>query len=66
MALCPRAYSDDELLLLLTVVGKVSLDTQFILQPSVELYPLQYKIICNIRDWNSLVSSLYDSLVFRQ
>lgn len=56
MALCPRAYSDDELLLLLTVVGRVSLDTRLILHSSVELYPLQYKIVCNIRDWNTMVS----------
>ena len=57
LSLCPRAYSDDELLLLLTVVGRVGLDTRLILQSSVELYPLQYKIINNIRDWNTMVSS---------
>lgn len=55
MDLCPRAYSDDELLLLLTVVGRVGLDTRLILQSSVELYPLQYKIINNIRDWDTML-----------
>lgn len=55
MGLCPRAYSDDELLLLLTVLGKVSLDTQLILHSSVELFPLQYKLINNIRDWEAMV-----------
>lgn len=57
MGLCPRAYSDNELLLLLTVVGRVGLDSGLILQSSVELYPLEYKIINNIRDWDTMVSS---------
>lgn len=56
MDLCPRAYSDNELLLLLTVLGRVGLDTRLILQSSVELYPLQYKIVSNIRDWEAMVS----------
>lgn len=55
MGLCPRAYSDDELLLLLTVVGRVGLDTRLILQSSVELYPLQYKIVNNMRDWDAML-----------
>ncbi|XP_068183167.1 SMC5-SMC6 complex localization factor protein 2 isoform X3 [Antennarius striatus] len=55
MALCPRAYSDDELLLLLTMLGRVNMDTRLILQSSVELYPLQYKIVNNIRDWNTML-----------
>ncbi|XP_044069597.1 SMC5-SMC6 complex localization factor protein 2 isoform X3 [Siniperca chuatsi] len=55
MGLCPRAYSDDELLLLLTVVGRLGLDTRLILQSSVELYPLQYKIVNNIRDWDTML-----------
>lgn len=53
--LCPRVYSDDELLLLLTVVGKVGLDTQLVLQSSVELYPLQSKLVNNIRDWDTML-----------
>ncbi|CAF98704.1 unnamed protein product [Tetraodon nigroviridis] len=58
MTLCPRAYSDEELLLLLTVVNKVSLDTRLILQPSVALHPLQYKILYNIRNWTAMLSEL--------
>ena len=57
MDLCPRAYSDNELLLLLTVVGRLGLDTRLILQSSVELYPLQSKLVRNIRDWENMVSS---------
>ncbi|XP_058507464.1 SMC5-SMC6 complex localization factor protein 2 isoform X4 [Solea solea] len=55
MGLCPRAYSDDELLLLLSVLERVSLDTQLILQPSVEIFPLLYKILNNFRDWKSML-----------
>ncbi|KAM9345216.1 SMC5-SMC6 complex localization factor protein 2 isoform 2-T2 [Symphorus nematophorus] len=55
MGLCPKAYSDDELLLLLTVVGRVGLDTRLIPKSSVELYPLQYKIVNNIRDWDTMM-----------
>ncbi|KAM6997268.1 SMC5-SMC6 complex localization factor protein 2 [Tautogolabrus adspersus] len=55
MGLCPRAYSDDELLLLLTVLGKVGLDTQLILQSTLELYSLQHKMVNNFRDWNAMM-----------
>ncbi|GLD65051.1 SMC5-SMC6 complex localization factor protein 2-like isoform X3, partial [Lates japonicus] len=55
MDLCPRAYSDNELLLLLTVVGRLGLDTRLILRSCVELYPLQYKIVNNIRDWGTML-----------
>ncbi|XP_034753306.1 SMC5-SMC6 complex localization factor protein 2 isoform X2 [Etheostoma cragini] len=55
MGLCPRAYSDDELLLLLTLVTRLGLDTRLILQSSVELFPLQHKIVNNIRDWDTML-----------
>ncbi|XP_008277984.1 SMC5-SMC6 complex localization factor protein 2 [Stegastes partitus] len=55
MGLCPRAYSDEELLLLLTVVGRVGLDTRLILQSTVELYPLHYKIVNNFREWDTML-----------
>uniref|UniRef100_A0A3P8T6E2 Coiled-coil SMC6 And NSE5 INteracting (CANIN) domain-containing protein n=1 Tax=Amphiprion percula TaxID=161767 RepID=A0A3P8T6E2_AMPPE len=55
MGLCPRAYSDEELLLLLTVAGRVGLDTRLILQSTVELYPLHYKIVNNFRDWDTML-----------
>ncbi|XP_041866720.1 SMC5-SMC6 complex localization factor protein 2 isoform X2 [Melanotaenia boesemani] len=53
MGLCPQAYSDDELLMLLTMMGTISLDTQRILQSTVEVTSLQYKIVNNIRDWDT-------------
>lgn len=58
MSLCPRAYSDYELLLLLTLLGTISLETRLIYQSSVEVYPLQYKIVNNIRDWDTMMSRI--------
>ncbi|XP_062285827.1 SMC5-SMC6 complex localization factor protein 2 isoform X1 [Scomber scombrus] len=55
MGLCPRAYSDDELLLLLTVVGRIGLETQLILQSTVEIYSLQFKIVNIIKDWDTML-----------
>ncbi|KAM6915945.1 SMC5-SMC6 complex localization factor protein 2 [Xenentodon cancila] len=55
MGLCPRAYSDEELLFLLIMVGKISLDTSRILQSTVEVTCLQYKIVNNIRDWDAVL-----------
>uniref|UniRef100_A0A3Q3JZK9 Coiled-coil SMC6 And NSE5 INteracting (CANIN) domain-containing protein n=1 Tax=Monopterus albus TaxID=43700 RepID=A0A3Q3JZK9_MONAL len=56
MNLCPWAYSDDELLLLLTMVGRISLDTHLILQSGEDLHPVQHKVIDSIRDWDTMVS----------
>lgn len=55
MGLCPHAYSDEELLLLLTVVGRISLDQQLILQSTINLYPLQYRVVNNFRDWGAML-----------
>ncbi|MEQ2315828.1 hypothetical protein AMECASPLE_026404, partial [Ameca splendens] len=62
MGLCPHAYSDDELLLLLTVVGRISLETRRILQSNVEVSCLLYKMINNIRDWSSMLPRVCKAL----
>uniref|UniRef100_A0A1A8QPY9 Family with sequence similarity 178, member A n=1 Tax=Nothobranchius rachovii TaxID=451742 RepID=A0A1A8QPY9_9TELE len=62
MGLCPRAYSDDELLLLLTIVGRISLETRCILQSRVEVSCLQYKIFNNIRDWSAMLPRICQAL----
>ncbi|XP_016534208.1 SMC5-SMC6 complex localization factor protein 2 isoform X1 [Poecilia formosa] len=62
MGLCPRAYSNDELLLLLTVVGRISLDTRRILQSNVAVSCLLYTIINNIRDWSSVLPRVCKAL----
>ncbi|XP_026165314.1 SMC5-SMC6 complex localization factor protein 2 isoform X2 [Mastacembelus armatus] len=59
MDLCPRVYSDEELLLLLTIVGRICLDTQFIcVIHSLKLHHLQSKIVNNIRDWDTMLSKI--------
>ncbi|XP_061806062.1 SMC5-SMC6 complex localization factor protein 2 isoform X4 [Nerophis lumbriciformis] len=55
MSMCPQAHSDFELLLLMTMVARVSLDTHFISLPSVESYTVLFKIVNNIRDWNAML-----------
>ncbi|KAM4729825.1 SMC5-SMC6 complex localization factor protein 2 isoform 1-T3 [Anableps anableps] len=62
MGLCTHAYSDSELLLLLTVVGRISLDTRRILQSSVEVSCLLYIMINNIRDWSSMLPRVCKAL----
>lgn len=63
MGLCPRAYTDNELLLLLTMLSNISLDPRLILQCSVELYPLLYKIINNIRNWDNIMPKICLALI---
>ncbi|XP_030604604.1 SMC5-SMC6 complex localization factor protein 2 isoform X2 [Archocentrus centrarchus] len=58
MGLCPRAYSDNELLLLLTVMSHIGLETRLILESSVALEPLLCKIVNNIRDWDTLLPEI--------
>ncbi|XP_027863292.1 SMC5-SMC6 complex localization factor protein 2 isoform X2 [Xiphophorus couchianus] len=62
MGLCPHAYSNDELLLLLTVVGRISLDTRLILQSNVAVSCLLYTIINNISDWSSVLPRVCKAL----
>ncbi|XP_056147972.1 SMC5-SMC6 complex localization factor protein 2 [Lampris incognitus] len=57
-SLCPQAYSDYELLLLLTVVSKVGLEVELALQPSVDLNVLQWHVINNIRDWENMLPKI--------
>ncbi|XP_039857680.1 SMC5-SMC6 complex localization factor protein 2 isoform X2 [Simochromis diagramma] len=58
MGLCPRAYSDNELLLILTVMSHIGLETRLILESSVALEPLLCKIVNNIRDWDALLPKI--------
>ncbi|XP_034040252.1 LOW QUALITY PROTEIN: SMC5-SMC6 complex localization factor protein 2 [Thalassophryne amazonica] len=54
MGLCPKAFSDDELLLLLTVTTMVGLDTRLILGSSKNLHFLQHEMVKNIRCWDTV------------
>ncbi|XP_017286651.1 SMC5-SMC6 complex localization factor protein 2 isoform X2 [Kryptolebias marmoratus] len=62
MDLCPRVYSDVELLLLLTVVGRISLETRWILHFRMEVRCLQFKIVKNIRDWDAMLPRICQAL----
>ncbi|XP_062852138.1 SMC5-SMC6 complex localization factor protein 2 [Trichomycterus rosablanca] len=52
-ALCPRAYTDEELLLLLTVICRVSLETRLQLMPTGDLTRLLHHILNNLSDWET-------------
>ncbi|XP_029962700.1 SMC5-SMC6 complex localization factor protein 2 isoform X2 [Salarias fasciatus] len=58
LGLCPRAYSDEELLLLLTVLSRISLDPQLILLSSLNLYPLHRRIVSNFTDWDKMLPKI--------
>ncbi|XP_077438857.1 SMC5-SMC6 complex localization factor protein 2 isoform X2 [Vanacampus margaritifer] len=58
MGMCPKAYSDYELLLLLTVTARVALDTHFIPLAGVAVNELLNKIVSNIRDWDTMLPRL--------
>uniref|UniRef100_A0A4W5M824 Coiled-coil SMC6 And NSE5 INteracting (CANIN) domain-containing protein n=1 Tax=Hucho hucho TaxID=62062 RepID=A0A4W5M824_9TELE len=62
-SLCPRVYSDRELLLLLTVVSRVGLDTQLTLQPTEHLRSLLRNLISSIRDWDIMLPRICMSLI---
>lgn len=53
MALCPRAYGDGELLLLLTMVCRASLETRLQLLPMEDTCWLLHHLLNNSRDWDS-------------
>ncbi|XP_069045375.1 SMC5-SMC6 complex localization factor protein 2 isoform X2 [Lepisosteus oculatus] len=52
-SLCPKAYSDRELLLLLSVVCRVSLEKQLCLLPVKNVSCLLHYLLKNMRDWDT-------------
>ncbi|KAL0964630.1 hypothetical protein UPYG_G00326740 [Umbra pygmaea] len=62
-SLCPRAYSDRDLLLLLTLLSKVSLDTQFSLQPVDGLRSLLHNLLNAIRDMDIMLPRICTCLI---
>uniref|UniRef100_A0A8C5FSE8 Coiled-coil SMC6 And NSE5 INteracting (CANIN) domain-containing protein n=1 Tax=Gadus morhua TaxID=8049 RepID=A0A8C5FSE8_GADMO len=55
MDLCPRAFSDPELLLLLAVSCRLGLEVHFALEPHIDLRCLQRHILSNVRDWENML-----------
>lgn len=51
-ALCPRAYTDEELLLLLAVVCRIGLETHFQLLPTGHFSLLLQNLLKNITHWD--------------
>ncbi|KAJ8013764.1 hypothetical protein DPEC_G00033180 [Dallia pectoralis] len=62
-SLCPRAYSDGDLLLLLTVMSKVGLETQLSLQPKDHLHSLLHNLVNSIKDLDDMLPRICRSLV---
>ncbi|TSW48780.1 SMC5-SMC6 complex localization factor protein 2 [Bagarius yarrelli] len=57
-ALCPKAYSNEELLLLLTVVCRVSLETHLQLLPTGDISCLLQHLLNNMTDWEMQMSQV--------
>ncbi|CAM4727477.1 unnamed protein product [Leuciscus chuanchicus] len=55
-ALCPRAYTDEELLLLLAVVCRIGLETHFQLLPTGNFSLLLQNLLKNITNWDVQIS----------
>ncbi|XP_026134633.1 SMC5-SMC6 complex localization factor protein 2 isoform X1 [Carassius auratus] len=61
-ALCPRMYTDDELLLLLAVVCRIGLDTHFQLLPTGHFSLLLQNLLKNITHWDVQISKACQTL----
>ncbi|XP_076831385.1 SMC5-SMC6 complex localization factor protein 2 isoform X2 [Brachyhypopomus gauderio] len=61
-ALCPSAYTDKELLLLVTVVCRVSLETRLQLLPTGGLSSLLHHLLNNITNWEAMLAQLCQSI----
>ncbi|KAK1791100.1 hypothetical protein P4O66_002136 [Electrophorus voltai] len=61
-ALCPRAYTDEELLLLVTVVCRVSLETSLQLFPTGDISCLLQHILNNMTNWETMLPQLCQAI----
>ncbi|MCI4376528.1 hypothetical protein PGIGA_G00189390 [Pangasianodon gigas] len=61
-ALCPRVYSDEELLLMLTVVCRVSLETRLQLLPTGDLSCLLQHLLNNMTHWEIQLSQVCQAI----
>ncbi|XP_043111881.1 LOW QUALITY PROTEIN: SMC5-SMC6 complex localization factor protein 2 [Puntigrus tetrazona] len=61
-ALCPKAYTDEELLLLLTLVCRIGLDSHFQLLPTGHLSILLQNLLKNITHWDVQISKACQTL----
>ncbi|XP_055026872.2 SMC5-SMC6 complex localization factor protein 2 isoform X2 [Misgurnus anguillicaudatus] len=61
-ALCPKAYTDEELLLLVTVVCRIGLETHFKLVPTGHFSLLLHNLLKNITHWEVQLSKACQTL----
>ncbi|XP_056617228.1 SMC5-SMC6 complex localization factor protein 2 isoform X3 [Triplophysa dalaica] len=61
-SLCPRAYTDEELLLLVTVVCRIGLETHFQLLPIGHFTLLLKNLLKNITHWDIQLSKACETL----
>ncbi|XP_051506965.1 SMC5-SMC6 complex localization factor protein 2-like isoform X2 [Myxocyprinus asiaticus] len=62
IALCPKAYTDEELLLLLTVACRIALETHFQLLPTGHFSLLLQNMLKNITHWEVQISKACQTL----
>ncbi|XP_026080047.1 SMC5-SMC6 complex localization factor protein 2-like isoform X2 [Carassius auratus] len=60
--LCPRAYTDEELVLLLTMVCRIGLETHFQLLPTGHFSILLQNLLKNITRWDEQISKACQTL----
>ncbi|MGH0136616.1 UNVERIFIED_CONTAM: hypothetical protein FKN15_070023 [Acipenser sinensis] len=61
-SLCPRAYSDRDMLLLLSLLCRVSLEKGLRLHPMVEIQTIIHNLLKSIRHWDTQASAAWRSL----
>ncbi|XP_059508941.1 SMC5-SMC6 complex localization factor protein 2 isoform X2 [Stegostoma tigrinum] len=57
-SICPEAYSDQELALLISLLGRISLERELQLTPLKDFQCLLDRLLNNIRQWNIKMSEL--------
>ncbi|XP_048465186.1 SMC5-SMC6 complex localization factor protein 2-like [Rhincodon typus] len=57
-SICPEAYSDQELVLLISLLGRISLERELQLTPLKDFQCLLDRLLNNIRQWNTKMSEL--------
>lgn len=57
-SICPEAYSDKELILLISLLGKIGLEREFQLTPLKDLQCLLDNLLNNIRHWSTRMFEL--------
>uniref|UniRef100_UPI00398F4D1F SMC5-SMC6 complex localization factor protein 2 n=1 Tax=Pristiophorus japonicus TaxID=55135 RepID=UPI00398F4D1F len=57
-SICPEAYSDEELVLLMSLLGRISLERELQLTPSKDFQCLLENLLNNVRQWSTKMLEL--------